>query len=128
MCTCLRISFCLSSLTFSLLQGDGKKLENSEGAVYSFGFGNGAHGPGALFGASQWTSHKSDEFDFGFNFNPSALTHDGTISNTYSKSKQSDTENSLYFSQVDGKVDSDEDCWAFKDAFSETGSKDKVIS
>ncbi|XP_057998690.1 uncharacterized protein LOC110660243 isoform X2 [Hevea brasiliensis] len=74
---------------------DERMPENFEGALYIFGFGNGIHG----------------QSDFGFDFNSSY------------KNKQNDIENKLHYPQVDAKAGSDEHSWAFKDAFSEAGSK-----
>ncbi|KAF2307220.1 hypothetical protein GH714_025529 [Hevea brasiliensis] len=78
-------------------QDDERMPENFEGALYIFGFGNGIHG----------------QSDFGFDFNSSY------------KNKQNDIENKLHYPQVDAKAGSDEHSWAFKDAFSEAGSKEE---
>ncbi|KAF2307224.1 hypothetical protein GH714_025556 [Hevea brasiliensis] len=77
------------------LQDDERMPENFEGALYTFGFGNGVHG----------------QSDFGFDFNSSY------------KNKQNDIENKLHYPQVDAKAGSDEHSWAFKDAFSEADQR-----
>ncbi|CAK7340730.1 unnamed protein product [Dovyalis caffra] len=104
-------------------KGDERKVETSEGATYTLGFGSGVLGAGDLFGASQQTSQKSTEWDFGLHFSPS-LAQDNMLSHTYSKNEQNDTKKGLHSSPDDG-VDADEESWVFKDAFLETGSKDK---
>ncbi|KAJ9131462.1 hypothetical protein P3X46_035118 [Hevea brasiliensis] len=82
------------------LQDDERMPENFEGALYTFGFGNGVHG----------------QSDFGFDFNSSY------------KNKRNDIENKLHYPQVDAKAGSDEHSWAFKDAFSEAGSKEPKVA
>ncbi|KAL3591228.1 hypothetical protein D5086_009868 [Populus alba] len=104
-------------------KGDGRRVENSEGATYTFGFGSGMLGAGDLSGASQQTSQKSTEWDFGFDFTP-ALAQDTTMSHPSSENEQNNTKKGLHSSPDDG-VDADEESWEFKDAFSETGSKNK---
>ncbi|KAG8649677.1 hypothetical protein MANES_08G121600v8 [Manihot esculenta] len=74
-----------------------KMPEKFEGALYTSSFGNGVHGIS----------------NFGFDFNSSY------------KNKENDIEKKLHYPQVDAKVGSDENSWAFKDAFPEAGSKDK---
>ncbi|OAY44089.1 uncharacterized protein LOC110620221 isoform X2 [Manihot esculenta] len=76
---------------------DKKMPEKFEGALYTSSFGNGVHGIS----------------NFGFDFNSSY------------KNKENDIEKKLHYPQVDAKVGSDENSWAFKDAFPEAGSKDK---
>ncbi|XP_021653009.2 uncharacterized protein LOC110644506 isoform X2 [Hevea brasiliensis] len=78
-------------------KGDGRMQENFNGALYTFGFGNGVHG----------------QSNFGFDFYSSY------------KKMENDMKDKLHYPQVDAKVGSDENSWAFKDAFSEAGSKDK---
>ncbi|KAJ6397575.1 hypothetical protein OIU77_018564 [Salix suchowensis] len=80
-------------------------------------------GAGDLSGASQQTSQKSTEWNFGFDFT-SALAQDTTMSHPYSENEQNNTGKGLHSSPDDG-VDADEESWEFKDAFSETGSKNK---
>ncbi|KAJ6996059.1 hypothetical protein NC653_012826 [Populus alba x Populus x berolinensis] len=80
-------------------------------------------GAGDLSGASQQTSQKSTEWDFGFDFTP-ALAQDTTMSHPSSENEQNNTKKGLHSSPDDG-VDADEESWEFKDAFSETGSKNK---
>lgn len=126
MCFASVMSFGLSSLTFFSLKGDGRMVENSEGATYTFGFGSGMLGADDLSGASQHTSQKSTKWDFGFDFTP-ALAQDTTMSHPSSENEQNNTKKGLHSSPDDG-VDADEESWEFKDAFSETGSKNKVMS
>ena len=126
MCISSVMPFGLSSLTFFSLKGDGRRVKNSEGATYTFGFSSGMLGAGDLSGASQQTSQKSTECNFGFDFT-SALAQDTTMSHPYSENEQNNTRKGLHSSPDDG-VDADEESWEFKDAFSETGSKNKVMS
>uniref|UniRef100_A0A6N2L408 Synergin gamma C-terminal domain-containing protein n=1 Tax=Salix viminalis TaxID=40686 RepID=A0A6N2L408_SALVM len=106
-----------------ITKGDGRRVKNSEGATYTFGFSSGMLGAGNLSGASQQTSQKSTEWNFGFDFT-SALAQDTTMSHPYSENEQNNTRKGLHSSPDDG-VDADEESWEFKDAFSETGSKNK---
>lgn len=92
-------SFGYGSLTFCNFYDDQKMPEKFEGALYTSSFGNGVHGIS----------------NFGFDFNSSY------------KNKENDIEKKLHYPQVDAKVGSDENSWAFKDAFPEAGSKDKVM-
>ncbi|KAF5740070.1 hypothetical protein HS088_TW11G00134 [Tripterygium wilfordii] len=105
------------------LQGDKKVGEKSEGAQWTGAFGTSTHAHTDLFAASDGTSYKSVEWDFGFNFKPISGTQNGDISNTYSNHKQIDTEIWSNPSPGDGTVGSDQNSWDFKDAFSEIGSK-----
>jgi hypothetical protein len=119
------ISFYSSSLTFFSVKGDERKVENPEGTTHALGFGSGVIGTGDLFGASQQTSKKSTGRDFGFDFSTS-LAQDTKMFHTHTKNEQNDTKKVPHSSPDDG-VDSDEESWEFKDAFSETRSKEKVI-
>ncbi|XP_059439592.1 uncharacterized protein LOC132172158 isoform X1 [Corylus avellana] len=109
------------------IQVEGKRWENTEGAMPTFGFGNGVHGPGDLFLVSNGTSHRSGEWGFRFDFNSSPMTkQDGFILDSFSKSKDNDIANGMNSSSADKKVDSVEDFWEFKDACPETGSQPKL--
>eukprot|EP00258_Populus_trichocarpa_P023456 XP_024439475.1 dentin sialophosphoprotein isoform X1 [Populus trichocarpa] len=104
-------------------KGDERKVENPEGTTHALGFGSGVIGTGDLFGASQQTSKKSTGRDFGFDFSTS-LAQDTKMFHTHTKNEQNDTKKVPHSSPDDG-VDSDEESWEFKDAFSETRSKEK---
>lgn len=106
------------------MKGDERKVENPEGTTHALGFGSGVLGAGDLFGASQQTSNKSTGRDFGFDFSTS-FTQDNNMSHSYTKNEQNDAKKVSLSSPDDG-VDSDEESWEFKDAFSETRSKEKV--
>ncbi|XP_062143493.1 uncharacterized protein LOC133851183 isoform X3 [Alnus glutinosa] len=69
--------------------------------------------------ASDGISPNSAELEFGFNFNPTSVTNDDIISESYPKSKQ----NGLNSSPVDENDESGENFGEFRDALSETGSK-----
>ncbi|KAJ6757212.1 hypothetical protein OIU74_026457 [Salix koriyanagi] len=104
-------------------KGDERKVENPEGTTHALGFGSGVLGAGDLFGASQQTSNKSTGRDFGFDFSTS-FTQDNNMSHSYTKNEQNGAKKVSLSSPDDG-VDSDEESWEFKDAFSETRSKEK---
>ncbi|KAB5529324.1 hypothetical protein DKX38_019405 [Salix brachista] len=104
-------------------KGDERKVENPEGTTHALGFGSGVLGAGDLFGASQQTSNKSTGRDFGFDFSTS-FTQDNNMSHSYTKNEQNDAKK-VSLSSPDVGVDSDEESWEFKDAFSETRSKEK---
>uniref|UniRef100_A0A2N9EVN7 Synergin gamma C-terminal domain-containing protein n=1 Tax=Fagus sylvatica TaxID=28930 RepID=A0A2N9EVN7_FAGSY len=80
---------------------------------------NGASNPKDSLVASNGVSHKSGEWEFEFNFNPTYVTQDDVISGSNSESKQ----NNLSSLPVDENDEYDENFGEFKDAFSETGSK-----
>ncbi|KAF5739851.1 hypothetical protein HS088_TW12G01062 [Tripterygium wilfordii] len=106
-------------------QDDKKVGEKSEGAQLTGAFGTSTHAHTDLFAASDGTSYKSIEWDFGFNFKPSSATQNGVISNAYPNHKKIDTEIWSKPSPDDGAVGSDRNSWGFKDAFSESGSKER---
>lgn len=57
------------------------------------------------------------------------MTPNGINFNSFSDSKQKDdNKNGLTSMLVNGNVDNGENLWEFKDAFSETGSKDKMVN
>lgn len=82
-----------------------------KGSIYTFGFGNGEHGPGDLFGASQGASQEFVEPNSNF-------------TSSSDKSKQNHTENVFPFSQVDEKLGSFESRYTFPEAV----TKDEVIN
>ncbi|TXG65534.1 hypothetical protein EZV62_006809 [Acer yangbiense] len=109
------------------------QLENSNSKVNSKEpenfVGNGVHDPTNLFVASDGISQKSGELDFGFEFNKSSVTQDVTNCNSYSSSMQkNDNENGLNATPINGHVNNGENFWEFKDAFTETGSKDNKFN
>ncbi|KAL5783658.1 hypothetical protein ACOSP7_008687 [Xanthoceras sorbifolium] len=91
--------------------------------------GNGVQYPTNLFVPLDGISQKSGEWDFGFDFNKSAVTQDVINCNSYSSTNQkNDNENGLNATPINGHVDNGENFWEFKDAFSETGSKDNEFN
>ncbi|KAK9293274.1 hypothetical protein L1049_021266 [Liquidambar formosana] len=107
------------------IQVDGKGQKISEGGEYSSGFGNGAHGSSDLFATSNGFSYKSSKLEIGFDFEPTTVVQNGFISNAYSETKQNEGGNELNSYPVNGNVDSDENFWEYKDAFSETELRHK---
>uniref|UniRef100_A0A2P2JNB7 Uncharacterized protein LOC105134166 n=1 Tax=Rhizophora mucronata TaxID=61149 RepID=A0A2P2JNB7_RHIMU len=99
--------------------------EDSERALPTFAIGNGTHSTGNLIFTSQGTSHNSGEWNFGFDFNPSFLVQDSTVSAMYSKSEENDKEITLPFPPIDENVGSEGNSLAFKDAFSDNVSVNK---
>ncbi|XWS64555.1 hypothetical protein CRYUN_Cryun05aG0014100 [Craigia yunnanensis] len=93
----------------------GREQENSKGAEFGFGFGNGVNGPSLFFGTSGGISSKPGEWDLGFSVSPSFG----------SQSKQNDTKKGVISSPVDKNIESDKMSWAFKDTISGNGSKTK---
>ncbi|WCJ43165.1 hypothetical protein M5689_023925 [Euphorbia peplus] len=91
---------------------DRKMPKDFESTVHTFGFNNGVHSPGDLFGASQWTSHKLVESnsDFAFSSNKSEKNHTDSI---------------LPSSQDDNKLDSVENSWSSNVSFPEAVQKDE---
>lgn len=105
---------------------DGKGPHSPEGFENTFGFGNGVVLPTDLFAASDGISVKSHELNFG-DFSKSSATPNGISFNSFSESKQKDdNKNGSTSVPVNGNVDNGENLWEFKDAFSETGSKEKM--
>ncbi|KAL5850811.1 hypothetical protein ACOSQ4_008824 [Xanthoceras sorbifolium] len=91
--------------------------------------GNGVQYPTNLFVPLDGISQKSGEWDLGFDFNKSAVTQDVINCNSYSSTNQkNDNENGLNATPINGHVDNGEIFWEFKDAFSETGSKDNEFN
>lgn len=101
------------------IQADGDEQKNSEEQLH--GFGKIAHSD--LFATSNGFSYGSGELDIGFGFNPSTAVQNSFDSNSYLESKHSMTGNELNSHLTDGKVDSGETFWEFKDAVLETESK-----
>lgn len=57
------------------------------------------------------------------------MTPNGINFNSFSDSKQKDdNKNGLTSMLVNGNVDNGANLWEFKDTFSETGSKDKMVN
>lgn len=65
-------------------------------------------------------------------FSKSSATSNGVSFNSFSDSKQKDdnddNKNGSTSMLVNGNVDNGENLWEFKDVFSETGSKDKMVN
>lgn len=65
-------------------------------------------------------------------FSKSSTTLNGVSFNSFSDSKQKDdnddNKNGSTSMLVNGNVDNGENLWEFKDVFSETGSKDKMVN
>lgn len=76
-----------------------------------------------FFAGSDWISHQSSKSNFAFPFIPNSGTKDGVISDSYSSSQKDDTAKGLSCPPDNYLVESDDNFWEFKDAFSESGSK-----
>lgn len=118
---------CERLTSFNLkVNGNGSEIS---GVKHRSGFGNKAAVPTDLFAVSENTSQKSGEWGFGLDFSESSVIPHGTISNSYSESKEKDVSDIGFSSSAgNGHVDDGQNSWAFKDAFSGTGSKGKVTS
>ncbi|XP_031281329.1 uncharacterized protein LOC116139819, partial [Pistacia vera] len=86
---------------------------------------NGAQVPTDLFASSNGISQKSGQLDFGFDLSKSSVAPDGISSSLSNSEQKNDNENGLNSASVIGNVENGENLWEFKDAFSETGSKDR---
>ncbi|KAJ4968469.1 hypothetical protein NE237_015170 [Protea cynaroides] len=102
------------------LQVNGKRFEHSEGASNNSGLSSGGPDYGDIFAASDWLPHTSEGFDNGFSFVTNIATQNGSISGPFSHAKQNTTENGSNSKSGDANIDTDDDFWDFKDAFSET--------
>ncbi|KAM5561289.1 hypothetical protein ABKV19_022072 [Rosa sericea] len=76
-----------------------------------------------FFAGSDWISHQSSESNFAFPFIPNSGNKDGVISDSYSSGKKDDIVTGLSFPPDNDHVESEDNFWEFKDAFSESGSK-----
>lgn len=79
-----------------------------------------------FFAGSDWISHQSSKSNFAFPFIPNSGTKDGVISDSYSSSQKDDTAKGLSCPPDNYLVESADNFWEFKDAFSESGSKLEV--
>ncbi|CAL5330263.1 unnamed protein product [Camellia sinensis] len=102
---------------------DGKEERNSEATGVSSDFGNGSHGFGDLFSASNELSGKSREVDISFDFKPLTVARNDFSFDPFSKSEQNGIENGLNYHSDVGIVDSDESFGDFECAFTGTGLK-----
>lgn len=79
-----------------------------------------------FFAGSDGISHKSGENNFAFPFIPNSGTEDCIVSDSYSSGKKDDIAKGSSCSPANDHVESDDNFWEFKDAFSESGSKLEV--
>lgn len=84
----------------------------------------GAHND--FFAGSNGDSHNSGESNFAFPLIPNSGTTSGVFSYSYSSGKKDDIAKELSSSPNDTLVESDDNIWEFKDAFSESGSTIEV--
>ncbi|KAM5561290.1 hypothetical protein ABKV19_022072 [Rosa sericea] len=80
-----------------------------------------------FFAGSDWISHQSSESNFAFPFIPNSGNKDGVISDSYSSGKKDDIVTGLSFPPDNDHVESEDNFWEFKDAFSESGSKLELV-
>ncbi|XP_004305005.1 PREDICTED: uncharacterized protein LOC101298347 [Fragaria vesca subsp. vesca] len=78
--------------------------------------------PNDFFSGSDWVSHPSSRSNFAFPFIPKSGTKDGVISDSYFNGKKDDIATELSGPPDNNRVESDDNFWEFKDAFSESGS------
>ncbi|CAB4285297.1 unnamed protein product [Prunus armeniaca] len=76
-----------------------------------------------FFAGSDGISHKSGENNFAFPFIPNSCTEDCIVSDSYSSDKKDDIAKGSSCSPANDHVESDDNFWEFKDAFSESGSR-----
>ncbi|KAF3454458.1 hypothetical protein FNV43_RR04905 [Rhamnella rubrinervis] len=98
------------------LKREGKVKE----AGHTFGFGRGDNGPIDLSTPSNGTSQGTGERNLVFDFKPSSFAQDDLFSGSYSKSKKNEAGTGSHVPQVVKNVDSNENFWHFKDAYSKT--------
>lgn len=79
-----------------------------------------------FFAGSDGISHESGENNFAFPFIPNSGTEDCIVSDSYSSGKKDDIAKGSSCSPANDHVESDDNFWEFKDAFSESGSKLEV--
>ncbi|XP_050380759.1 uncharacterized protein LOC126797994 isoform X2 [Argentina anserina] len=98
------------------------KAANPAGLEWHVLDGAGAGPRNDFFSGSDWISHPSSESNFAFPFIPNSDTRDVVILDSYSNGKKDDIATGLSSTTDNNHVESDDNFWEFKDAFSESGS------
>ncbi|XP_024027626.1 uncharacterized protein LOC21386024 isoform X1 [Morus notabilis] len=102
------------------IQVDGGERSNIEEPGPTIGFNNEANGPVDMSVRSDDTPHRTNDWNFVFDFNRSSVTQDN-LWDSNSKSEKNDVETRSNFPSVRENGNVDENFWQFKDAFSEAG-------
>ncbi|XP_010255934.1 PREDICTED: uncharacterized protein LOC104596459 isoform X2 [Nelumbo nucifera] len=106
----------------SQFQVNGERLENPEESIHVSGFSNGQELCEFFVKEDGFSHNKSADFDDGLGFETSFFIQNGSILVSNTQSKQIIAENGSNSHSVNGDINSVDNYWDFKDAFSENGA------